>query len=155
MEEGGGKWKDVCVLCVCAFCLWLVCWPSTRYFACAVLCTVLTMAGRSVSLSIQVPGGPSLHAHLPARAPVAFSRLAQVSQLSFVASIPIGEVTKLTNTRIHLMVRPTTSCDWFSADALYTILPNTTDLGALTFPMGRTYVALGVNQPRLGKAMYR
>lgn len=47
------------------------------------------------------------------------------------------------------------SCDWFSADALYTILPNTTDLGALTFPEGRTYVAIGVNQPRLRKAVYR
>ena len=47
------------------------------------------------------------------------------------------------------------SCDWFSADALYTILPNTTELGALTFPVNRTYVVLGVNQPKLEKAIYR
>ncbi|GAB5037440.1 Hypothetical protein NocV09_07900100 [Nannochloropsis oceanica] len=46
------------------------------------------------------------------------------------------------------------SCDWFSADALYTGLPNTTDLSALTFPLTRTYVVLGVNQPRLEKSIY-
>jgi len=37
---------------------------------------------------------------------------------------------------------------------LYTGLPNTTDLSALTFPLTRTYVVLGVNQPRLEKSIY-
>jgi len=46
------------------------------------------------------------------------------------------------------------SCDWFSADALYSGLPNTTDLSALTFPVNRTYVILGINQPRLKKSIY-
>ncbi|EWM25225.1 hypothetical protein Naga_100089g2 [Nannochloropsis gaditana] len=46
------------------------------------------------------------------------------------------------------------SCDWFSADALYTGLPDTTDLSALTFPTNRTFVVMGVNQPRLQKSIY-
>ena len=85
---------------------------------------------------------------------MALSRLAQVQQLDGVSysthsSVSVSQPYPThTNPRAH-------SCDWFSADALYTILPNTTDLGALTFPEGRTYVAIGVNQPRLRKAVYR
>ena len=35
-----------------------------------------------------------------------------------------------------------------------TALPKTTDLSTLTFPLNRTYVVLGINQPRLGKSIY-
>jgi len=57
-----------------------------------------------------------------------------------------------TQRQIYSPLHP--SCDWFSADALYTGLPDTTDLSALTFPTNRTFVVMGVNQPRLQKSIY-
>ena len=116
---------------------------------------------------------PNVCTYLPASARVAFSGVAQVRReggreggegrgtrrapfiflLSDIFAILRLPLTTLSPS-LPPSLPPPGSCDWFSADALYTGLPNTTDLSALTFPLKRTYVVFGVNQPRLKKSIY-